>query len=82
MMTRTESGRQIQIAIAQREARSGEPSSLFRAAQRLSTLDLYDKAANLLEDVIEEQPRNMRPGTSSSGSIACGGTRSGLGALA
>jgi TolB-like protein len=59
LMTRTESGRQIQIAMAQREARSGEPTSLFRAAQRLSTLDLYDEAADLLEDVLEEQPRNL-----------------------
>lgn len=54
----TEAGRQLQVALARREAGSASPAMRLRAARRLSGAGLYDQAIGLLEDVLERDPRN------------------------
>jgi tetratricopeptide (TPR) repeat protein len=54
----TEAGRQIQIAIARREADETEPSSQIRAARRLVFSGELDEARPLLEQVVAADPGN------------------------
>ena len=58
MVTRTEAGKQLQMAFARREAGSGESSVNLRAARRFSTMGLLDQAIPILEVVLSKDPRN------------------------
>jgi len=59
MATVTEAGRQIQVAMALREADTDDPSAQLRAARRLSFTGLHDEARAILRAVLTANPRNL-----------------------
>jgi len=59
MASVTEAGRQIQVAMALREADTDDPSAQLRAARRLSFTGLHDEARAILRAVLTADPQNL-----------------------